>query len=259
MKPDFICVAGIDPKSRRQIRPVIGRCFTRDFLRHNGGPFEIGAEVDLGPTIHVGRTPAIEDHQISPSNLRYLRRLKRDEFWSLLRETSRSDLAAIFGPDLQHHPRDHSATTAENHGSATLGHLRLARPPAFTTNFLGRPRVTLFEQTTESTISLTDFRFCRSDHRTPRLRFLENVKTRLRNVPFILAVGLTRPYQKSPSDPPRHWLQLNNVHLEDDPLGESLPISPDDDELWLKNATPSCFPKMEPPSLAMVAKAGSRR
>jgi hypothetical protein len=257
MKPGFICVAGIDPQTNRQIRPVLGRCFTRDYLRHNGGPFEIGAEVDLGPTIYVGRAPAIEDHQISPANLRYLRRLKRDEFWSLLRQTSQPDLLSIFGPELQHQPRDHSATTAENHGTATLGHLRSQRRPTLMTNFLGRPRVTLLEQSTESTISLTDFRFCRSDHRTPRLRLLESVKARLRTTPFILAVGLTRPYQKSPKDPVRHWLQLNNIHLQDDPLGESLPISPDDDELWISNVYPPPAPKSIPP-LTMAARAGAR-
>jgi hypothetical protein len=258
MKPGFICVAGIDPKTRRQIRPVIGRCFTRDFLCHNGGPFEIGAEVDLGPTIYAGLAPAIEDRQISPSNLCYLRRLSASEFWSLLCETSRPDLSTLFGPELQHHPRDHSGTTSENHGAASLGHLRPTRPSALTTNFLGRPRTSIFEIDIEFKISLTDFRFCRSDHKTPRLRLLENLKARLRSVPSILAVGLTRAYQKSPKDPVRHWLQLNNIHLQDDPLGESLPMSPDDEELWLPAAVPPCTPRQTPP-LTMAAKAGSRQ
>jgi hypothetical protein len=34
----------------------------------------------------------------------------------------------------------------------------------------------------------------------------------------ILSVGLTRPWQKRGDDAERHWLQLNNIHLRDDPL-----------------------------------------
>jgi hypothetical protein len=114
-----------------------------------------------------------------------------------------------------------------------LGHLRGTEPPEFTTNFLGRPRAALFEHDVKFKISLTDFRFCRSDHRTPRLKLLADIRTRIQTVPAILAVGLTRAYQKSPAHPVGHWLQLNNIHLQDDPLGESLQPAPDDDELWL--------------------------
>jgi hypothetical protein len=34
---------------------------------------------------------------------------------------------------------------------------------------------------------------------------------------LLLSVGLTRPFSNSPSSPPVHWLQVNNIHLEDDP------------------------------------------
>jgi hypothetical protein len=46
----------------------------------------------------------------------------------------------------------------------------------------------------------------------------------------ILSVGLTRPFRKWGDSEERHWLQVNNIHLEDDPLwqlgeekGPSLP------------------------------------
>ena len=42
MQPGFICVAGIEPDTGKQIRPVLGRCLTRDLLHVNGGAFEIG-------------------------------------------------------------------------------------------------------------------------------------------------------------------------------------------------------------------------
>jgi hypothetical protein len=39
-------------------------------------------------------------------------------------------------------------------------------------------------------------------------------------VPAILSVGLTRPFKRDKSDSWRHWLQVNNIHLADDPLGD---------------------------------------
>jgi hypothetical protein len=34
----------------------------------------------------------------------------------------------------------------------------------------------------------------------------------------ILSVGLTRPWRKQEDTAERHWLQVNNVHLQDNPL-----------------------------------------
>ena len=169
---------------------------------------------------------------------------------------SRPSLCAIFGPELRHQ-RDLSCTTSESHGAASLGHLRSTQPPTIFFNFLGRPRASLHENQFESRISIADFRLCRSDHQTPRLKLIAGITSRLRSVPAVLAVGLTRPYQKSPNSPPYHWLQLNNIHLEDDPLGDSLKLASDDDELWLLTAPPDCAPQKAPP-LTMAVKAGSR-
>jgi hypothetical protein len=48
---------------------------------------------------------------------------------------------------------------------------------------------------------------------------VQSVQKRLEaGVETILSVGLTRPWQKRGDDAERHWLQLNNIHLEDNPL-----------------------------------------
>jgi hypothetical protein len=45
------------------------------------------------------------------------------------------------------------------------------------------------------------------------------VEERLKSgVEAILSVGLTRPWQKRGDTAERHWLQVNNIHLKDDPL-----------------------------------------
>jgi hypothetical protein len=42
----------------------------------------------------------------------------------------------------------------------------------------------------------------------------------------IVAVGLSRPWQKLDDTVERHWLQVNNIHLEDDPAWQdrALPV-----------------------------------
>jgi hypothetical protein len=37
-------------------------------------------------------------------------------------------------------------------------------------------------------------------------------------VESILSLGLTRPWRKQGDTTERHWLQVNNIHLKDDPL-----------------------------------------
>jgi len=38
-----------------------------------------------------------------------------------------------------------------------------------------------------------------------------------RGVPVIVSVGVTRAFAVHEGEPALHWLQINNLHLEDDP------------------------------------------
>jgi hypothetical protein len=68
-------------------------------------------------------------------------------------------------------------------------------------------------------LSVNDLRLYEADHRTPRRDLVSSVQQRLKSgVEAILSVGLTRPWQKRGDTAERHWLQVNNIHLEDDPL-----------------------------------------
>jgi hypothetical protein len=62
MRAPCICVAGLD-RDGRHIRPVPrhGR-LTEDDLAAAGGPFAIGAVVDLGATRPCPSPPEVEDH-----------------------------------------------------------------------------------------------------------------------------------------------------------------------------------------------------
>ena len=48
---------------------------------------------------------------------------------------------------------------------------------------------------------------------------LKDVRARIaQGVGVILSVGLTRPWQKAGEEVERHWLQVNNIHLQDNPV-----------------------------------------
>ena len=85
MQPGYFCVAGIDVNTPRHIRPVLrhGR-LTTDLLRTNGGPFDLGAVVDLGPTTNAGRAPELEDHRFDPVRARWLSDEAPECFWDSL-------------------------------------------------------------------------------------------------------------------------------------------------------------------------------
>jgi hypothetical protein len=68
-------------------------------------------------------------------------------------------------------------------------------------------------------LSVNDLRLYERDGRTPRRELVASVEERLKSgVEAILSVGLTRPWQKRSDTAERHWLQVNNIHLKDDPL-----------------------------------------
>src|SRR5690348_907932 len=88
MQPGYICVAGIEPATGKHIRPVLNRRLQSNLLRKNGGVFEIGALVELGPTRHVGRAPELEDHEFSVENLQYIQPINATNFWDFVTQTS---------------------------------------------------------------------------------------------------------------------------------------------------------------------------
>jgi hypothetical protein len=71
----------------------------------------------------------------------------------------------------------------------------------------------------ELSLPVTDFRLFERDQQTPHEARVANLNERIgRGVEVVLAVGLTRPFQPNEGAPPRHWLQVNNVHLRDTPV-----------------------------------------
>ncbi len=234
MQPGYVCVAGVDVDTLNHVRPVLryGR-LTTGLLKPNGGPLDIGAVVDLGPTTDAGHPPEVEDHRFDPARAAWLFDDTPDDFWDSLEEVARGSLEGIFGPDLE--LWDESGTVDVGGGRASLGCLKPEGRPWLYVDHRGAVRMVLDRPIPSVDLVVNDLRLYERDGRTPRRDLVVAVQRRLEaGVETILSVGLTRPWRKRGDSAERHWLQVNNIHLRDDPLWRL-----DDGR---EAATPSDFP-----------------
>ncbi len=218
MQPGYICVAGVDVNTLNHVRPVLryGR-LTTDLLRSNGGPLDIASVVDLGPTAYAGHAPELEDHYFDPARAMWLFDDDPDAYWESLNQVAQESLKEIFGPDLE--LWEGSCTVDAGEGQASLGCLAPEERPWLYVDHRGTVRMVLEHLTPSADLSVTDLRLYERDQKTPRRNLVANVQSRLEaGVEAILSVGLTRPWRKQGDTAERHWLQVNNIHLKDDPL-----------------------------------------
>jgi hypothetical protein len=74
MEAPRICVAGFEARELEHVRPTTPPTdpITRKLLREEGGPFGMGAVVDLGAVASVPSPPEVEDHRFKTANARHL-------------------------------------------------------------------------------------------------------------------------------------------------------------------------------------------
>lgn len=218
MQPGYVCAAGVDVNTLEHVRPVLryGRLPAR-LLRPNGGPLDVGSVVDLGPTTDAGHPPELEDRYFDPARAAWLFDDDPDDYWDFLDEISRANLLDIFGPDLE--LWDESCTVEVGEGRASLGCLKPEKQPWLYVDHRGTIRLVLDHLTPSVDLAVNDLRLYAGDGRTPRRDLVADLQSRLEaRVEAILSVGLTRPWCKRGDTTERHWLQVNNIHLRDDPL-----------------------------------------
>ncbi len=134
-----------------------------------------------------------------------------------LHKVARESLAEIFGPELE--LWDESGTVDVGEGRVSLGCLKPEKQPWLYVDHRGTVRLVLDYLLPSVDLSVNDLRLYEMDGRTPRRDLVASVEKRLKSgVEAILSVGLTRPWQKRGDTDKRHWLQVNNIHLEDNPL-----------------------------------------
>jgi len=219
MRGTRICIAGIDWETAEHMRPVTDPedLMTREMLRGEGGVLELGLILDLGSTVSDSSPPETEDQLCETANFRPVEKLTPADYFELLATVADDDLFQAFGPSLQQHD---SNTYAMDVGA---GSRSLASVPAgpsdrlFVDGFGG-----LRLATADAAIRVTDLRLFEGASKSPRADIVENVNERLDGgVSSYLMFGLARPWARNKDEPPRHWLQMNGICLEDDPLGET--------------------------------------
>ena len=222
MHGGHICVAGWDVDTRRHVRPVLqdyGMPF--HFLARYGGPFDVARVVDLGNLRPAADPPHVEDYIYVPSWARVERTATAYEFWSVLEELACSRLRDVFGPALRKLGRA-SYGTDLGQGDASLACLRPRDKPELflATSRDGKPRVRMKLGDGEilSEAPVTDLRLHEADHTTPDAARIRGVAKWIEDSEgVILSVGLTRKFRVSQQQDYFHWLQVNNLHLKEDP------------------------------------------
>ena len=218
MQQGCMCTAGIDLDRGLHVRPVLDRQVSTDMLSMHGGPFDIGRIVDLGQTQFVGKVPEVEDHLFEASAARYVGDMPAQEFWVLLEHAAQEKLGAIFGPDLERVGQ--TCAVAETYGLRSLGCFWASAARLFLEDRPSGRKIRFAFQSGEYAfnVPVTDIRLYAADHVMPRAEMVEQVAAKVAALPRVLvSVGLSRPFKKSPGEPSRHWLQVNNIHLQDDP------------------------------------------
>lgn len=215
-----ICVAGLDEQSGKHIRPVFGLLKPR-FLKKHGGFLEMACLVDLGRTKSVGEKPHIEDWEFRPQKSRIVSEAGAEEFWALLEAAARDSVRELFGDAIHPVGRSGAWGTEPGNGDASLGCLRVSggvrlylKPRQGRTTQI---RIAFRQDAGEFDLGVTDIRLYADDRITPNTQLLPDVAKRAAEGGVILSVGLSRAFSSSPEFPPMHWLQVNNVHLPDDP------------------------------------------
>lgn len=234
MQRGSVCVAGLNVQTGEHVRavPPMGALPSRVTALH-GGPFDMATVVNLGVTRPIPEAPEIEDHELTWWHARAERRIEADLMWDMLRVVGKPSLRQLFGPSLRYlgYPRSRRAVLDIGEGQASLGvlvphgrpQLTLAQKPD------GRDvvRLEFSDGQFSLDLSVTDLRLYTDDGGRPAVDRVQDIASRLaRGVGVRLSVGLTRPFASRAGDTPVHWLQVNNLHLEDDPCWRLAPDLP---------------------------------
>ncbi len=225
MREGRICVAGVDPETRRHVRPVT-KWGTLDgrTLHGRGGPFDMAHVVDLGPVEACPQKPHVEDYFFLPWKAGFVERFHGDDFWALLYCLGKPHLSDIFGDEL--HSRGPRAFGFDaGLGKASLGILRVEKRPRlylYAPNRSAAPklRMKIDDGRMQVDVAVTDLRLFSADHAMVNEDSVNRLARCLQGpAPVLLSMGLSRAYAARSEDVehPMHWLQVNNIHLEKSP------------------------------------------
>lgn len=215
MSPGYVCVAGVDLDTGKHVRPVRFGRLPVEMTTWHRGDFDISAVIDFGRVQAVGSAPEVEDYRFSDKSMRALGSLSADQLWLVLKSQENNRLSTIFGSELELDGL--SCSMPAGRGAASLGVLLPVGTPQLRIDNYGKLRLFLSDGDLRCSISVTDLRFYDKQWRV-RSDVVESTQGRLDSgTPCLVCVGLTRPWARE-GETERHWLQVNNLHLSDEPL-----------------------------------------
>lgn len=215
----YICVGAVS-REVGHVRPILRyEQIPRNKLGCDGGPFSLGAVVDLGPVTPAGDNPHVEDVVFEPYRVRKLHDLPESRFLSMLDRLSVGSLETAFGPELERLSPT-AAAIPDGIGGASLEVIRIRGGGRLRSRETSRGNDIRFKfddpRLGRLDLKVTDVRLWEPDHRTPSGENIASIQGCLDG--SYLSVGLTRAYAVPMYRGPRHWLQINNVFPVDNPL-----------------------------------------
>ncbi|MCG2808471.1 MAG: hypothetical protein L6413_09455 [Coriobacteriia bacterium] len=203
------------------VRPVLPdhqRC-PDTVLARNGGPYELGAVVDLGRVRPRARPPEIED-VILAGRPAHVGDFAPGDFWALIDDAAQDELEDIFGASFGRRGSQ-ACGTPEGYGDASLGVLRPARPMTLHWDeWKGQARIKASVPfgRDQTRVPVTDVRLYEADCVTPSYERFDLMSRMIRSGrPVLVAVGLSRPYAPDGGEA-SHWLQVNGIYVGDGDL-----------------------------------------
>lgn len=190
---------------------------TTSLLTNEGGPFGVGALVELGETKPAPEPPFVEDQLFNPAAATAQGQVEPELYTDWLEAVAFNSVRRAFGPDLER-LKSTKLATREGLGKQSLAVVRLTNA-TMTTSF-GKPRLNFYEDDLLTQTTVTDLRFYEDDFKTANYETVASVSSRLAEGMKAWAMfGLARPFKAQGDDARRNWLQLNGICLEDDPFG----------------------------------------
>lgn len=214
-----ICIAGIEENTGIHVRPITGRKDTLEFSQV-GSLFQLGRLIDVGWNLQRPNPPEVEDCYFKPSNVTRVTDLGQFDFWQSLEVVAESSLNAIFGDEL--HPSGRTLAIPNGRGIASLGELRAKNVRLVVEKWDGVAKLRMTFDDTQARsglrVAVTDLRFFKPVDgqfvvQEDVVDFINQKLTSVQEV--ILSVGLSRAFAEKNNE---HWLQVNGIHLESDPL-----------------------------------------
>jgi len=221
MAPGYVCIAGQDIASHRTVRPVLrmaGR-WARNATVAEGGIISLGRVIDFGAASLVGQRPETEDHLVS-GRTHFEHSETAIGFWENLQGTAQKNLREIFGPALYSY--GNGAVVDLQQGECSLGILApRVRPSLSVSSWNGKEKLRLELIDADFgmlNLAVTDLRYYNSDYLSVNTEHVLNAQAALgRGEQILMSVGLGRPFAQL-GETKRHYLQVNNLHIGDDPL-----------------------------------------